>query len=305
MKTRSQSVTAYKAIEVEVHKIMSDIKSPKDFPLLHTKLENLKTLCDQEHIKFQDIHNYFRQLKPDFVDNTLIGHCLTQPYGYAGDFEIIDKFYTNHTSDNQEYRVWDQYIQSIHSVKAVRNRKVFFKELVKSLFTNQEEFKILNIASGPARDLCEVYEQTPNSDKIKTTCVDMDPFAIQFGRDVTHKYAAKINFVQKNIFKFLTEEKYDLIWSAGLFDYFSDEIFIKLLRRFKSWGKPGSYIVIGNFNENYNPSRTTMELLGDWSLTHRTEAQLTDIAIKAGFNRAAISVGREEQNVNLFLMIRL
>ena len=133
----------------------------------------------------------------------------------------------------------------------------------------------------------------------------MDPFAIQFGRDVTQKYAAQINFVQKNIFKFLTEEKYDLIWSAGLFDYFSDEIFIKLLRRFKSWGKPGSYIVIGNFNENYNPSRTTMELLGNWSLTHRTEAQLTDIAIKAGFNRAAISVGREEQNVNLFLTIRL
>ena len=92
MKTRSQSVTAYKAIEVEVHKIMSDIKSPKDFPLQHTKLENLKTLCDQEHLKFQDIHNYFRELKPEFVSNTIIGHSLTQPYGYAGDFEIIDKY---------------------------------------------------------------------------------------------------------------------------------------------------------------------------------------------------------------------
>ena len=305
MKTTAQTNPAFKTIANEVKNLTSDIKSSEDFPLLYNKIEHLKSFCQEQDIDFQDVHNYFRELQPEFMNNTIIGHSLTQPYGYAGDFEIIDKFYTNYTSNNPKFKLWDQYIQETHSAIAVRNRKVYFKELVDTLFDGNKEFKILNLASGPARDLYEVYESTLASDKIKTTCLDMDPFAIKHGRKVTSKYSSQIKFIEQNIFKFRTNEKYNLIWSAGLFDYFSDEIFIKLLRRFKTWGKPGSHIVIGNFNANFNPSRTTMEILGDWSLNHRTEAQLTDIAISAGFNRAAISVGREEQNVNLFLTIRL
>jgi extracellular factor (EF) 3-hydroxypalmitic acid methyl ester biosynthesis protein len=38
-----------------------------------------------------------------------------------------------------------------------------------------------------------------------------------------------------------------------LFDYFEDQVFIKLLRKFMHWTNPGGEVIIGNFS-NYNPS---------------------------------------------------
>jgi hypothetical protein len=47
-----------------------------------------------------------------------------------------------------------------------------------------------------------------------------------------------------------------------------------------------------------------MELLGDWSLTHRTEKDLVELAREAGADRGAISVEWEPEGVNLFLHVR-
>jgi len=276
-------------IKMHIDNLISGVKSETDFPAVYEKLKPLKQLREENTITHSDIYDYLKSFSSDFISNTMLGHSLSQPYGYAGDFEIIDKMYNRWTSDNPQLKIWDEFIQNTHACQA----------------DGKKEYKILNLASGPARDLHDVYLKTDESDKIQTTCVDMDPFAIQFGHEVTKDYETQIDFVQKNIFRYTTEEKFDLIWSAGLFDYFDDKTFVRLLKKLGEWGRPGSYIVIGNFNEQYNPTRDVMELLADWHLNHRTEARLTDMAVEAGFSRAAISVGREEQNVNLFLTIRL
>ena len=46
-----------------------------------------------------------------------------------------------------------------------------------------------------------------------------------------------------------------------------------------------------------------MELFGDWYLHHRTSEQLIYLAREAGFTQSQITVGNEEENVNLFLHI--
>lgn len=78
---------------------------------------------------------------------------------------------------------------------------------------------------------------------------------------------------------------------------------MKLLKRFKGWQKIGREIVIGNFNEAHNPSRDYMEVLGDWHLIHRTEAQLLQLARDAGFEESEIYVSRMPDNVILYLHI--
>ncbi len=44
-----------------------------------------------------------------------------------------------------------------------------------------------------------------------------------------------------------------------------------------------------------------MELFGEWFLYHRTEEHLINLAEQAGFDKEKISIGRENEGVNLFL----
>lgn len=162
----------------------------------------------------------------------------------------------------------------------------------------------MNVASGPARDLFELSEENKDLN-LEVVCIEMDEKAINFAKNLNKEYLNKISFVHKNIFRHSEKNKYDVIWSAGLFDYFDDKAFVLILKRFKSWLKPNGEIIIGNFNENYNPSRDYMELFGEWYLNHRTENELRELAEKAGFKSENIRIGKEEENVNLFLHIEM
>ena len=151
----------------------------------------------------------------------------------------------------------------------------------------------------------EVYRQLSPEKQLYTTCIEMDKNAISHAQALTAPYHKSITYINKNIFRFQSANKYDLIWSAGLFDYFDDKAFIMLLNRFKDWLNPGGMIVIGNFNDDFNPCRGFMELFGSWYLHHRSEKELRSLAQQAGFDADLISVGREEENINLFLHIQI
>lgn len=240
----------------------------------------------------------------DFLKDSksLIGHVFNKPYGYAGDFEIIDRLYTYDVSS--EYYSWDKYILNTNAVKAVQNRKTYFKRLVLNRLEKNKTYNLLNIASGPARDLKEVYDLIDKPELLQTTCIDMDANAIKYAKEVNKGFTHNIDFVNKNVLRYNTDKKFDLVWSAGLFDYFDDRAFLMMLKRMKEWVSANGEIVVGNFNENNNPTRPVMEVLGEWHLHHRSQDELTELAIKAGFNREQISVGREPENVNLFLHIK-
>ena len=236
-----------------------------------------------------------------YSNNSIMGHIRNKPYGYAGDFHIIDRIYTHDYSS--QFEKWDRFSLQNSAAVAVRNRKTYFKNLVSSK-VGKDSQQILNVASGPARDIFEFFEENENSNHINFTCVEMDQRAIDFALKLNQDHKNKITFINKNIFKFRTEEKFDMIWSAGLFDYFDDRAFVHTLSKMKDWIKPGGEIVIGNFNQECNPSRPYMEIIGEWFLNHRTDDELIALAVKAGFSKENLRIGREEENVNLFLHIK-
>jgi 2-polyprenyl-3-methyl-5-hydroxy-6-metoxy-1,4-benzoquinol methylase len=232
-----------------------------------------------------------------------MGHILLKPYGYAGDFEIIDRIYTKNKSE--KYSKWDDYSLSNSAAVAVRNRKDYFKAVIKEQVKGRSELMVLNLASGPARDVFEIFEEAmEDRPKLKFTCIDLDKNAISYAKEINSEHLDQIEFVNKNILRFDTTVKHDLVWSAGLFDYFNDKVFILILKRMKNWIKENGEIVIGNFNQEYNPSRHYMEIIGEWYLHHRTEEQLRALAVEAGFSEENITVGRENENVNLFLHLK-
>lgn len=289
-----------------IEDITSSNFTEKEFPKIDKFVESLKTAISSGKITKQDLIAINQRFGEEFINNTIQGHGISKPFGYSGDFLIIDKIYTKHKSEIQKFAIWDEYFHKQAAPIAVRNRKTYFKELIKKKLTPGYNSTLLNIACGPARDLSELYDESSNARKnLTTTCIDMDQNAIEYATKLCKKHLAKIEFHNQNILKFSTNQKYDLVWSAGLFDYFNDKVFVWMLKNMSEWVKPAGEIVVGNFNKDNNPSRDYMELLGDWHLHHRTRKELKKLAIQAGFNAKNIDVNAEQQNVNLFLHIRL
>lgn len=272
-----------------------------DFSELKEAINSMEKLSPEQETEVMEL------ISPVLHIDTMQGHAFHKPYGYAGDFEIIDKIYTQWTSSDPLLKGWDDFFHSQEAPIAVRNRKKYFINLVTQIDKavtpgTDKPLQILNIGSGPARDLKEFYDSRPGS-SVKVDCVDMDKKAVSYATELCKDHIQKISFINKNIFMFETKKKYDLIWSAGLFDYLSDKQFIGLVNRLLGYMVDDGTLVIGNFSTN-NPSRNYMEKFGAWFLNHRSEEDLFNLAVKAGADKTMIQVQQEEAGVNLFLHIK-
>lgn len=238
----------------------------------------------------------------EFLESTLHGRGFLKPNGYPGDYLFLDKIYTNHISKNPKYRIWDEYVQQNGAPDAVRNRKEYFKHLAKAKAKTVKQINVLNIISGSGRELVELYDESAIKNA-HTTCVEIDEKAIAYSKELNKHHLEHIEYVSSNIFRYQITNTFDLIWSAGLFDYLNDKAFVKLLIRFKEWLKNGGEIIVGNYNDAHNLSKDYMEILGDWHLIHRSEALLLELARAAGFESSQLQMKRLPDNVILYLHI--
>lgn len=233
---------------------------------------------------------------------TFQGFSTMKPYGYSGDFEIIDMFYKEKINPDPKYSKWDKWCNSYHAAQAVRNRKSFFINLMADLEKKSSApKKVLILGSGPATDVYEYLKKNPSS-KITFDLLDLDGRAIDYAKEKNKKFLYKMNFMQINVLRFKTHKTYDMIWSAGLFDYFKEKHFIYLLKKYLVFLASNGEMVIGNFSQ-HNPTRKLQEVLGDWYLNYRSDFELIKIAIEAGVTKEQVRIDKEPLGVNLFMRI--
>lgn len=244
-------------------------------------------------------------------------HVEQCPHGYQGDFEIIDLIYKNNAGDKGVARCLNAYFLTTPASVATRNRKESFKRYLKELITKSENEPtlILNLASGPARDIAEIL----NHDDVKKRnfridCVDHDQKAIDYAKGTLGPGADKyVRFIKvdairlavvKDPHRFFKDE-YDLIFSTGLFDYLNDELSIRLISNLKRLLKPNGELVISNYRDKqHNPSRLYMEWGGAWALYYRTEVEFLNLFKAAGFPESALSLRFEEQGIMQYCFAR-
>jgi extracellular factor (EF) 3-hydroxypalmitic acid methyl ester biosynthesis protein len=92
---------------------------------------------------------------------------------------------------------------------------------------------------------------------------------------------------------------YDLIYSAGLFDYLKDRTARAAGARLVAALAPGGHALIGNFG-TANPTRPLMELILDWPLQHRSASDLRQLFGGIG---TGVTIEQEATGVNLFAAI--
>lgn len=278
---------------------------PQEYGVLNQAVRHLGDSVRNGILYQDEVSVYIREATFNHLPGTMQAQALERKYGYSGDFEIIDHIYTRHTCEDPNLRLWDLYFHSQAAPVAVRNRKAYFQDIMQSHLrrhTGRETLSVLNIASGPARDVREFFLNNPDA-SVHIDCVDMDAHAIQYAQRLCAPWKLKMDFHHRNVLRFVPTRGYDLTWSAGLFDYLSDRVFVHLIKAMMSITKPGGEVVVGNFSD-FNPSRDYMELLGHWQLIHRSRETLITLAARAGASPDQVQVHWEPEGVNYFLHIR-
>jgi extracellular factor (EF) 3-hydroxypalmitic acid methyl ester biosynthesis protein len=247
----------------------------------------------------REISMLIELMKPVLNENSMFGHAFSKPFGYAGDYLLIEKMYQQHISPDPRYCKWDKFYHSQEAAKAVRNRKVYFVKILEELCRRKYGSKnVLILGSGPASDVNEFLIRNSQED-ITFDLLDIDQRAIDYASKKNEKFLDKINFTRMNVLRFLPDKKYDLVWSAGLFDYLNNRLFVGLVNKFKHNLKVNGEMIIGNFSP-YNPRRV-QEVICAWALILRSAHHLMQLAREAGIPTNTIRVDKEPLGINLFL----
>ncbi len=291
-----------KRIEYLTELVKSGGPEPEQYDALRKWMDETGILIENKSFSDEETKLFYENIGLLFPVSTIQGLTYHKPFGYPGDFELLDRIHSSFVTSDTIFSGWDKYFHSCAAPKAVRNRKEIFKFLLKEKIKDRSTtLNVLNIASGPCRDICEFFNENPDAD-IVIDCLEHDEKAIEYAKSLNTNHLNKISFIKGNIMRFHFEKQYDFIWSGGLFDYFSDSVFLRILNKLICNTVNGGEIVIGNFAVS-NPSKYFM-LLFDWVVFHRSKEQLISFAEQCGVDKNNISVDIEKEQVNLFLHIK-
>lgn len=276
---------------------------PKDYDAFTQWLAEAAEEIRKGALSASEVQRFWFELGDEYMLDSTLGNIIGKRHGYAGDFEVIDKLYRQHLPIKQDK--WDRYLHAQDASIAVRNRKEYFIDLAAACTSRHgttADVRVLNLGSGPARDIREYLERIPHR-AIHFDCIDMDEKALVYARNSCAGHLSHITFQQANVLRYRPRQHYHLIWSAGLFDYFNDRLFVLALRRYYKELLPGGEMVIGNFSPN-NPTHNYMLVVGDWSLFYRDAEHLKNLAVEAGIETSCLRVESEPLGVNFFLHIQ-
>lgn len=143
--------------------------------------------------------------------------------------------------------------------------------------------RILSVASGHARELSGSLVTSPLFDG-EFVALDQDALSCD---EVSKSFAAhRVRVINTGVVEFLRDTttnhgEFDLIYSAGLYDYLSDILARRLTKQLYRMLKPGGRLLIANFVPE-TKSRAYMEIFMDWHLIYRTEEEMLALAQSTG-----------------------
>lgn len=260
---------------------------------------------------------FFRQKVHELIYSAPIADRIyNKPLGYAGDFEMMNHIYRTKTNGKNLFeKCVHNFFVTDRAAQAVRNRAEYLVSKICALMDQSkggQKLKILSFACGPAREIQMLLERKlihPNT-QIEFHLLDQDEGALKHAqheiRSLCKQEHSNLKFVYDHtairnvIGKGLKSSDFDLIYSAGLFDYLSDPVAQITAERLLASLKPSGTLLVGNFDVA-NPSRPIMELVLDWQLIYRSESDLGDLFGHIG---SGYTVEKENLGINLFCAIK-
>lgn len=274
--------------------------------ILEFEKDNIEKF-EPEVYKFKKI--FEKRYRNDFLFGEYIKWCSEKPFGYSGDFKIIDDIYRNQVRSKGFDSLWDNWFQQLAACKSVRARKEDFKRNIIDFVSSRSDknMRFMSLACGPAREIKELLETDKKAlfSNITFDCCDFDIRALNYAGQLLNNFQ-NVNFLQKNAIRLALKKKiedeipnkYDLVYCAGLFDYLDERVAVRLVSNLKKILRQDGIMLISNARDKYsNASAIWMEWIGGWFLTYRTEGEFREIFLKGGFSSRDIQIIPQKDKV--------
>jgi len=285
------------------------------------ELDNLfKTILEFEQSATNEVENkkvekvkdfFIKRFRHYFKVGEYCSWSIEKPYGYAGDFKIIDLIYKNCPESTGVERLYDNYFLESTISRSVRSRKEDFKDIITTCIAESEKpVRVMNMACGSCREIFELLEEGIIGDDVTFDCYDHDRRALDFAKKLFPK-TTKVKFFQKNALRLATGKNveqelsasYDMIFSMGLFDYLTDKTASRLIEALRKVLKNGGKLCISNVEEKYsNPSVHFMEWAGGWNLVYRSQEEFRQLFTEAGFEEGEIEQKKGQYGIMQYII---
>ncbi|WP_294531867.1 hypothetical protein [uncultured Rhodoblastus sp.] len=231
-----------------------------------------KLFCAEFPRRHQAIHHLLQ--KDVFTE-----HSYRRPRGYAGDADLIDIIYDMNPAGSEGVgKSIFSYLIRTRAPQAVRERRKIASDFIsKTIQSRRESARICSIASGHARELEPIFN-SPTSNGCNTFQFDAHDQDNKSLLKILKKFGnVNIQTRQQSVVEWIKgrslNEKYDLIYSLGLFDYLEKRVAIALVRSAWKSVAPNGKLVIANFIGNFIDI-AYMEACMNWWLIYRTSDEM-------------------------------
>ena len=225
-----------------------------------------------------------------FLDGSdVFRHAIEKPFGYAGDFLMLDKLVQETSQSRGLAFHFDKSQLEYPASVACRNRIKWVAEDIVNIMKplKKDTIKIFDIGIGAApieRCLVKLLPET----KIELVAVDIEPAALEYvekelentnSEVKTYRIDLRRDDAAEKIAKFAAEA--DVCIAVGIIEALRDEEVINVLGSILKNAKPGTPFYTESFNPQH-PTRPHMEWFMDFHLGYRTAEQVKKLVIQAG-----------------------
>lgn len=253
------------------------------------------------------------------LDAPLWRQAYTKPRGYPGDYVVMNYIYDGGAVGESAFARLAHAL-AVKIGQFVVRRKELVRDEIAELTAGadpQASLRIASLGCGPAREIAEYLAQDARFDGSLTfTLLDQDEDALRMaGQAVARAAGAQrdgprvaIEPRKVSVLRLLRDAapgdvlgQPDLIYSAGLFDYFSDRTCRILAQRLYAALRPGGVLLIGNM-KNGTDMAWPLEFIADWSLIYRSAERV--LGWTDGLPNADIQLRTEATGYDYMLRVR-
>lgn len=212
------------------------------------------------------------------LEDPFTRRAAEKPRGYAGDAVMIDYIYGHYRLNGTSPRgkaILD-YLLSRPLSRAVRNRRDALAQAIDSVAARRPNAEVLALACGHLREAmdCQAIRRGQLG---RLVALDHDPESLKIVEGQSGQYG--VETVCRSVFdmSFADLGRFDLIYSAGLYDYIWQGAAKQLTGYAFEMLKTGGTLLIANVTPE-EPDSGYMEAIMDWWLIYRTEEQLAALS---------------------------
>ena len=301
--------------------ILSELKDGVNERLFELLIDFKGAVEDVEE-DAQAMHKSYvrRQLHPHLLCSPFLYRTFKKPLGYAGDYEMVNMILRNDFDGASIFaKLFNHMLLQAPPAEAHRNRIKYLvttiAEAAERKARSGERLRVMNLGCGPAEEVLRVLKSEEVSDVIDFVLLDFNDETIKYTKarleEARARYgrSANIIFEKKSVHQVLKmasrgdfqKAEYDLVYCAGLFDYFSQKVCKKMVELFSTLVTPGGEVLVTNVADT-NPVSDWMEYVMAWDLIYRSREEMEDLIPErcANFSR---QIDVDATGVNYFLKL--